>query len=103
MLGKRKNWVEERSFVVGYGKNYPKNPHHKAAACASLPAVCNWDTFNNLSNNNPHTLYGALVGGPEAPNDEYIDDRTNYVMAEVAMDYNAGFQSAVAGLKYIDC
>ena len=41
-------------------------------------------------------LQGALVGGPDS-NDNYIDNRTDYVTAEVTCDYNAGFQSAVAG------
>ena len=45
---------------------------------------------------NPHTLYGALVGGPDQ-SDRYTDARDNYVNNEVACDYNAGFQTAVAG------
>nr|KAG5688844.1 hypothetical protein BaRGS_004521 [Batillaria attramentaria] len=45
---------------------------------------------------NPHTLYGALVGGPDQ-SDAYTDARDNYVNNEVACDYNAGFQTAVAG------
>jgi len=44
---------------------------------------------------NPFTLYGALVGGPDV-DDNYVDDREDYVANEVACDYNAGFQSAVA-------
>jgi len=42
-------------------------------------------------------LYGALCGGP-GENDEWADDRTDYVRNEVALDYNAGFQSALAGV-----
>merc|ERR1719436_290939 len=68
------------SYVVGYGDKYPKQPHHKAAACASQPAVCDWGTFSATHNDN------------------YKDDRTDYIMAEVTLDYNAGFQGAVAGL-----
>ena len=60
-----------RSFVVGFGENYPKQPHHKAASCASPPAECTWDTFSDTSKDNPHQLSGALVGGPSAPNDVY--------------------------------
>jgi hypothetical protein len=37
---------------------------------------------------NPHTLIGALVGGPDL-NDKYEDKRGNYVQNEVAVDYNA--------------
>jgi len=48
-------------------------------------------------NPNYHVLTGALVGGPDE-NDNYVDDRTNYVQNEVSTDYNAGFQSALAAL-----
>ena len=92
-----------RSFVVGFGNNYPKQPHHKAAACKSPPAECNWSTFEDISQDNPHQLNGALVGGPKSANDEYQDVRTDYIMNEVTLDYNAGFQSAVAGLKATAC
>ena len=46
---------------------------------------------------NPNILYGALVGGPKNINDEYTDVRSDYKANEVAVDYNAGFQSATAG------
>lgn len=39
---------------------------------------------------NPHTLYGALVGGPKG-DDSYEDNRNNFIQNEVAVDYNAGF------------
>jgi endoglucanase len=38
-----------------------------------------------------------LIGGPDA-SDNYVDARSNYQQNEPALDYNAGFQSAVAGL-----
>lgn len=63
--------------------------------CDYPPAPCTWNEYNSGADN-AHTLYGALVGGPDA-NDNYVDDRKDYVMAEVTCDYNAGFQSAVAG------
>ena len=48
---------------------------------------------------NRHILYGALVGGPGAPDDHsYVDDRSNYITNEVALDYNAGFTGALAAL-----
>jgi len=92
-----------RSFLVGFGDNYPKQPHHKAAACDSIPAECTWDTFNDVSNPNPHELLGALVGGPNDLSDTYTDLRTDYISNEVTLDYNAGFQSTVAGLKALAC
>ena len=92
-----------RSFLVGFGDNYPKQPHHKAAACDSIPAECTWDTFNDVSNPNPHELLGALVGGPNDLSDTYTDLRTDYISNEVTLDYNAGFTGAVAGLKALAC
>ena len=37
------------------------------------------------------------MGGP-AENDNYVDRRNDAVQKEVATDYNAGFQTAVAAL-----
>lgn len=39
-----------------------------------------------------------MVGGPDA-SDAYTDSRGNYVQNEVACDFNAGFQGAVAALQ----
>ena len=79
-----------RSYVVGFGENSPVNPHHRAAH-GSLTNNINDPVLNR------HVLTGALVGGPSAPNDNaYVDDRTNYITNEVALDYNAGFTGALA-------
>lgn len=83
---------QQRSYVVGIGNNPPQNPHHRGA---------HGSTTNNIMDpaQNAHVLTGALVGGPSAPDDSaYIDDRSNYITNEVALDYNAGFTGAVAGL-----
>jgi len=84
-----------RSYVVGFGNNPPQRPHHKSSSCPPT-GQCGWNDFNS-PNPNPHILYGALVGGPDS-NDRYTDNRADYIKNEVACDYNAGFQSAVAGL-----
>ena len=39
------------------------------------------------------------MGGPDQ-NGDYTDDRQDYVMNEVACDYNAGFQTVLAGQFY---
>jgi len=106
-----------RSYVVGLGVNPPQRPQHRGSSCPDMPEVgqdvhkwrqhdtvqafisfqeCTWDHFYTPEAN-PQTLNGALVGGPDA-NDQYTDDRQDYVSNEVATDYNAGFQSALAGL-----
>jgi len=91
-----------RSFVVGYGVNPPQRPHHRSSTCPDAPAVCNWDIWQG-SQPNAHVLKGALVGGPKAANDQYTDDRNDYIMNEVATDYNAGFQGVLAGLQMHKC
>ena len=48
---------------------------------------------------NIYTLYGALAGGPGA-SDSYKDDRSNYEMNEVALDYNAAFTMDLAALVH---
>ena len=86
-----------RSYVVGFGANPPQKPHHASSSCPLSPKPCTWDQFSS-PRPNPQVLYGALVGGPDE-NDHYEDDRTDYIKNEVTTDYNAGFQSAVAGLR----
>lgn len=81
-----------RSYVVGFGQNPPMNPHHRGA---------HGSPNNDITNPavNAHTLYGALVGGPKQADDfAYTDDRTDEHGNEVALDYNAGFTSALARL-----
>ena len=77
-----------RSYVVGFGENAPQNPHHRTAQ----GSYC-----DNMNEPNParHTLYGALVGGPDA-NDGYNDVVSDYNKNEVACDYNAGFTGLLA-------
>jgi len=67
------------SFEIGYGSKYPQHPHHRGASVSG------------------QTLNGALVGGPDS-NDNYNDDQNDYVMNEVATDYNSGFHGALAAL-----
>ncbi|KAK6177594.1 hypothetical protein SNE40_015664 [Patella caerulea] len=93
MLGKNK---ENFSYVIGYTNNYPLHPHHASSSCPNPPATCDWDVFDSTKPNT-HILYGALVGGPNT-HDHYIDKRDEYEYSEVTCDYNAGFQSAIAGL-----
>lgn len=42
-----------------------------------------------------HVLYGAIVGGPD-DQDNFYDIRNDYLQTEVAIDYNAPFQSLMA-------
>ncbi|XP_037042777.1 endoglucanase E-4-like [Bradysia coprophila] len=83
-----------RSFVVGFGVNPPQRPHHTSSSCPNMPAPCDWSHFH-APGPNPQTLHGALVGGPDI-NDNWADNRDDYVTNEVAIDYNAAFQGALA-------
>ena len=65
------------------------------SSCPWRPASCGWNDFNSGAPN-PHVLQGALVGGP-GEWDDYEDRRNDYVKNEVATDYNAAFQSVLAG------
>nr|AGP76425.1 endo-beta-1,4-glucanase 2 [Pericapritermes sp. PpEG2] len=85
-----------RSFVCGFGNNPPTHPHHRSSSCPPLDGTQDWRVLG-LSCRFVCISVGALVGGPDE-NDNYVDDRSDYVDNEVATDYNAGFQSAVAAL-----
>ena len=92
-----------RSFVVGFGTNPPTQPHHAAASCPLAPENCDWSNFY-LDQPNPNILYGALVGGPSGLHDDTLNDKRNdYIENEVTLDYNSGFQSALAGLLQKAC
>ena len=90
------------SFVIGFGSNYPVRPHHRSSSCPAAPAKCDWSTYSSQGPN-ANLLKGALVGGPRAPDDQFVDDRQNFVTNEVAIDYNAAFQSLLAGLRAKKC
>lgn len=78
-----------RSYIVGYSDDYAEHPHHRAAHGSSTNSM-----FDPPEHK--HILWGALVGGP-GPNDEHVDDTSDFIYNEVAIDYNAGFVGALAG------
>ncbi len=79
-----------RSYVVGFGVNPPRNVHHRTAHGS-------WSDNINDPVTSRHILSGALVGGPDT-SDNYTDNRGDFVKNEVATDYNAGFTGALARL-----
>ncbi|KAK7497993.1 hypothetical protein BaRGS_00010864 [Batillaria attramentaria] len=68
------------SYEIGYGSKFPRHPHHRGASTAG------------------EILQGALVGGPDQGGN-YNDVQDDYVHNEVAIDYNMGFQSALAAIN----
>jgi len=78
-----------RCYEVGYSELSAKHPHHRAAHGSKTNSML--DPVNHK-----HTLWGALVGGPDG-NDVHVDDTADFVYNEVAIDYNAAFVGALAG------
>ncbi|ESQ55390.1 hypothetical protein EUTSA_v10027553mg [Eutrema salsugineum] len=92
------------SYMVGFGTNYPKRPHHRGASIVSINkdktvVSCN-EGFNAWFNNpapNPNVLTGAIVGGPDE-NDAYGDERTDFQHSEPAPATAAPFVGVLAAL-----
>jgi len=80
----------QRSYMIGYGENYPQNPHHRTAHGSWLNSVKKPEQTRNL-------LMGALVGGPDE-SENWEDDRKDWVRNEVGVTYNAGLTGALAKL-----
>lgn len=78
----------KQCYIVGYNANSSSYPHHRAASRS---------TDANVVNQEHYTLLGALVGGPSKTG-YYSDDQGDYHCNEVALDYNAGYVGALAGL-----
>lgn len=71
----------KRSYLIGYSENFAEHPHHRGISCQK----------------NETKLIGALVGGPNS-SDYHNDSQDDYQQNEVALDYNAPFVTACAGL-----
>ncbi|OEK08286.1 hypothetical protein A8C32_02185 [Flavivirga aquatica] len=79
-----------RSYMVGFGNNPANNVHHRSAHGPWANTLIDRPVLPS------HILYGALAGGPAAPNDQFVDDRGDFKANEVACDYNAGLTGALA-------
>lgn len=80
------------AYEVGYGNSYASQPHHRAAHCSATQSM--EDPVKQV-----HTLWGALVGGPDL-DDFHSDVTKDYIYNEVTDDYNAGFLGDLAGLYH---
>jgi hypothetical protein len=86
------------SYVVGMGEDYPKAWHHRTSSGAWNDKWSNiGQTEGEDAKSHAHTLYGALVGGPDQ-NDGYSDKIGDYQYSEVAIDYNAGYTAALCAM-----
>lgn len=77
-------------YVCGVHKNSPKNPHHAGASGGT-----DLKKINTSPKYMAHVLYGAVIGGPDK-DDNFYDIRNDYRQTEVAIDYNAPYQSLMA-------
>ena len=78
-----------RSFMVGFGNNPANNVHHRGA---HGPWANSLESSPDAAS---HVLYGALAGGPSAADDQFEDDRGDFIANEVACDYNACFTGSL--------
>lgn len=81
------------SFLSGYGfldgGKWPTHIHHRAANPGTGDP--------NANTACTYTLYGGLIGGPDSSGN-YSDDQNSYQFTEPALDYNACYALAAAGL-----
>ncbi|MBQ8921813.1 MAG: glycoside hydrolase family 9 protein [Oscillospiraceae bacterium] len=89
------------SYVLGMGDKQPSAFHHRTASGVHDD---HWNHLGLESGGDEgwqteyaHTLYGALVGGPDQTG-SYKNDVGQYQYSEVAIDYNAGYTAALCAL-----
>ncbi|WP_075341630.1 glycoside hydrolase family 48 protein [Tenacibaculum agarivorans] len=78
-----------RSYVTGFGNNPPTKIHHRGQHSS-------WRRSEAIPVESRHTLWGALIGGPNSADDGYDEDRSDFQENEVATDYNACYQGVLA-------
>ncbi|KAL2610505.1 hypothetical protein R1flu_029078 [Riccia fluitans] len=99
------------SYMIGFGKKFPKRIHHRASSIPSVQAhpaniSCRdgW-TFFAETTGNPNQLTGALVGGPDIF-DVYQDARWNFEQSEPTNYINAplvGLLAELYGINEVHC
>ncbi|KAJ4844213.1 Endoglucanase 12 [Turnera subulata] len=88
------------SYVVGYGKKFPRYVHHRGASIphdkTRYSCKGGWKWFNSHKPN-PNNITGAMVGGPDKF-DKFQDVRTDYNYTEPTLAGNAGLVAALVSL-----
>ncbi len=91
------------SYIVGFGSNVPNVGSEVGGSATAASHPHEGGAQGSLTNNQSvpltdnHILWGALVGGPSS-SDQPDDVTTDFVLNEVAVDYNAALVGALAGL-----
>ncbi|KAJ7980147.1 Endoglucanase [Quillaja saponaria] len=92
-----------RSYMVGFGNNFPQKVHHRGGSIVSIkvnqtPVGCQEGySWYNSASPNPNVVDGAIVGGPDQ-SDNYDDSRSNYNQAEAATVNTAPLVGVLAQL-----
>lgn len=88
------------SYVLGMGDIQPTAFHHRTSSGVHDD---HWNDLGQEGSNEgwqteyAHTLYGALVGGPDQSG-SYKNSVAQYEYSEVAIDYNAGYTAALCAM-----
>ena len=89
------------SYVVGFGKHYPKHVHHRGASIPKngVHYGCKggWK-WRDTKKPNPNIIVGAMVAGPDR-HDGFKDARKNYNYTEATLAGNAGLVAALVALS----
>ncbi|CAI9094170.1 OLC1v1029863C3 [Oldenlandia corymbosa var. corymbosa] len=90
------------SYMVGFGKRFPMQLHHRGASIPSIYAHpekvgCSNDWYYSTMPN-PNVHIGAIVGGGPNANDQFIDLRSDYSHLEPTIYTNAAFVGSLASL-----
>ena len=90
------------SYVLGMGENQPKAIHHRGASGIHDD---HWNELGQKSGGSEgwqteyaHTLYGALIGGPDSTGNYSSYKVSDFQYTEVAIDYNAGYTACLCAM-----
>ena len=77
------------SYLVGYGARWPQRTHHRNA---------HGSTLNDMAQPDKNRHVNWMIGGGPNMKDEYPDERSDYVLSESGMDFQASFISGIAAM-----
>ena len=92
------------SYVLGMGDKQPTAIHHRGASGIHDD---HWNELGQKSGSTggenwqteyAHTLYGALIGGPDSTGNYGSYKVSDYQYTEVAIDYNAGYTACLCAM-----
>ncbi|RRT82265.1 hypothetical protein B296_00020388 [Ensete ventricosum] len=95
------NNPRKMSYIVGYGKRYPKHVHHRGASIPKNGVRYGCEggyKWRDSKRPNPNTIVGAMVAGPDR-HDGFRDVRMNYNYTEPTLAGNAGLVAALISLS----